>query len=104
MANTIIGPSITVDGEVTGNEPLVVQGLVKGKIDLKETVHVEPGGQVEAEVHGKVVVISGSLTGKVLADEKIEVKQGGKVQGSVKAPRILIADGAVFKGTIDMDV
>ena len=104
MANTTIGPKITIDGEVSGREPLVVQGVVKGKIVLEDTVHVEPGGMVEADVSGRDVVISGTVTGSVAAEARVEVKQGGKMLGNVKAPRILIADGASFKGSVDMDV
>lgn len=104
MANTVIGPNITVDGEVTGTEPLVVQGVVKGKVALEATVHVEAGGQVEAEVQGRDVVVAGTVNGQVAAVERVEVKQGGRMLGNVKAPRILIADGALFKGNIDMDI
>jgi len=104
MANTVIGPNTTVDGEVSGREPLVVRGVVKGKVVLEDVVHVDPGGTVEAEVTGKDVVIAGTVSGKVAAATRVEVKQGGKMLGTVKAPRILIADGALFKGSIDMDV
>lgn len=104
MANTVIGPSITVDGEVEGREPLVVRGVVKGKVVVEDVVHVEPGGTVEAEVQGRDVVIGGTVNGRVAAVTRVEVKQGGRMLGNVKAPRILIADGALFKGSIDMDV
>lgn len=104
MSNTVIGPNITIDGEVTGTEPLVVQGVLKGKVTLEATIHVEAGGQVEAEVKGRDIVIAGTVSGQVAATERVEVKQGGRMLGNVKAPRILIADGALFKGTIDMDM
>lgn len=104
MADTVIGPKITIDGEISGSDTLVVQGVVKGSVKLDATVHVEPGGNVDADVQAPNVVVAGTVHGQVTAGEKVEVKPEGKVLGNVKSPRILIADGAVFKGSIDMDV
>ena len=104
MASTVIGQGITVDGEIVASEPLVVQGLVKGVVRLEDTVHIEAEGQVEAEVHGVDVVIAGTLTGQVTARTRVEIKRGGKMLGDVKTPRLLIADGALFRGQIEMDI
>ncbi|MBW2699798.1 MAG: polymer-forming cytoskeletal protein [Deltaproteobacteria bacterium] len=102
MAN-VIGRSIVIDGEITGDEDLVIQGTVKGKISLKESLYVENSGVVEADIETQNVDISGSVTGNIVATEKVELKSDGRMVGDIKAPRILIADGAVFKGNVDMD-
>jgi cytoskeletal protein CcmA (bactofilin family) len=103
MANTIIGSSIVIDGEITGDEDLVIQGTVKGKIGLKESLFIENSGVVEANMEVSNVEISGQVTGNIAATEKVELKSDGRMVGDIKAPRILIADGALFKGNIDMD-
>ena len=104
MAHTVIGGTIVIDGEVTGDEALVIQGTVKGRIILKEQLVVEESGLVEADVETKTVDISGKVTGNILATEKVEISTGGRMTGDIRSPRILIADGAVFKGNVDMDV
>ncbi len=104
MAGTVIGPGITIDGEVTGSEPLVIQGTLKGTVKIENTLHVEPEGQVEAEIEAETVVVAGTVSGEVTANQRIEIKEGGSVLGNVRSPRILIADGAIFRGSIDMDV
>ncbi len=102
MAN-VIGKSIVIDGEISGDEDLVVQGTVKGKIMLKESLLVESSGTVEADIQTQNVEISGAVTGDIQASSKVEIKSDGRVVGNIKAPRILIADGAKFKGNVDMD-
>jgi cytoskeletal protein CcmA (bactofilin family) len=104
MANTIIGSSIVIDGEISGEEDLVVQGTVKGKIVLKQNLLVENSGVVEADIQTANVTISGQVTGNVVAGERVELRADGRMVGDIKAPRILIADGATFKGNVDMDV
>ena len=102
MAN-VIGRSIVIDGEITGDEDLVVQGTVKGRIALQQSLYVESSGAVEADIETQNVEISGSVTGNIRASDKVELKQDGTMVGDIKAPRILIADGATFKGNVDMD-
>ena len=103
MANTIIGSSIVIDGEMSGDEDLVIQGTVKGKISLKESLFVEASGVVEADIEVQNVEIGGRVTGNIAATDKVELKADCRVVGDVRAPRILIADGASFKGNVDMD-
>lgn len=103
MAN-VIGSSIVIDGEINGDEDLVVQGTVKGRISLKESLYVENSGVVEADIETKNVEISGSVIGNIRASDKVEIKSDGRMVGDIKSPRILIADGASFKGNVDMDV
>jgi cytoskeletal protein CcmA (bactofilin family) len=104
MANTVIGSSIVVDGEISGEEPLIILGTVKGKIAAAGSVVVESGATVEADVEGQTVTVSGKLTGNVTAREKLDLRPESKMVGNAKAPRIVVADGAAFKGNVDMDV
>lgn len=104
MANTIIGSTIVVDGEISGDEDLVIQGTVKGKISLKQALIVEASGVVEADIETQNVEIAGQVTGNVTASEKVELRSDCRVVGDIKAPRILIADGALFKGNVDMEM
>lgn len=100
---TIIGSTIVIEGEIEGAEDLVVQGTVKGSIALKESLFVENTGVVEADVQTQNVDVSGELKGDVTALSKVEIKKEGKMVGDIRAPRVLIADGALFKGSVDME-
>lgn len=104
MASTVIGAGITIDGEVTSDEDVVVQGTVRGKIVAKDAVTVEQGGVVEADVAGGPVSVAGTITGNINSSDRVDLQNGAKVVGNVKATRITIADGAQFKGNVDMDV
>src|SRR3954465_6814288 len=104
MANTIIGSSIVIDGEISGDEDLVIQGTVKGKISLKESLFVEGSGVVEADIDTQNVEIAGRVTGNIAASDKVELKSDCRVVGDIKAPRILISGGASFKGNGEMGV
>ena len=104
MASTVVGSSIVIDGEISGDEPLTILGTVKGKVAVTQNVAVEPGATVEADVEGQTVVVSGKVTGNVTAKEKLELRPDSKMVGNAKAPRIVVADGATFKGNVDMDV
>ena len=103
-AHTVIGSSIVIDGEISGDEDLVIQGTVKGRIALKESLYVESSGVIEADIETANVEVSGQVTGNIAASDKVELKADCKVVGDIRSPRILIADGAVFKGNVDMDV
>jgi cytoskeletal protein CcmA (bactofilin family) len=103
MANTVIGSTIVIDGEITGDEDLVVRGTVKGRVSLRENIVVEEGGVVEANVETATITIHGTVTGDIHASERAELRSNCRVVGDVRAPRILIADGASFKGSVDMD-
>ncbi|MFP4600876.1 MAG: polymer-forming cytoskeletal protein [Persicimonas sp.] len=104
MADTLIGRSIVIDGEISGDAPVVVEGTVKGRINLDSTVNVSEEGVVEADIESDQVEISGSVTGNIAAGDRVEIRPEGRVVGDIRSPRILIADGASFKGHIDMDV
>ena len=100
-----IGKSLQVKGELTGQEDLAVEGKVEGKIALKGcAVTIGQTGRVAGEIHAKSVVVAGLLNGNISAEEMVEVAATGTMMGDIRAPRVVLADGAKFKGTIDMDV
>jgi len=102
MANTIIGSTIVIDGEISGDEDLTIEGTVKGRVLLKKNLYVEPSGSIEADIKTRNVAISGEVVGDIVVSEKAEISAGGRVVGDIKAPRIVVSDGAIFKGNIDM--
>jgi cytoskeletal protein CcmA (bactofilin family) len=98
-----IGQSICIRGELTGDEDLTIEGRVEGKIDLKEhNLTIGPNGRIQAEVTAKSVRVQGEVNGNVVAGEKVELAETGRVIGDIVSPRIVIADGARFKGSVDM--
>lgn len=98
-----IGQSICIRGELTGNEDLTIEGRVEGKIDLKEHhLTIGPNGRIQAEIGAKTVLVKGEVNGNIAATEKVELAETGRVKGDIVAPRIVIADGARFKGAVDM--
>ncbi|PIE17484.1 MAG: hypothetical protein CSA66_05705 [Proteobacteria bacterium] len=102
MADTIIGNNIAIEGEITGSDSLTIFGVVRGRIHVKESVVISPSARVEADVESASIEVAGQVHGNISAADKVELKAGGKLVGDVKAPRILIADGASFKGNINM--
>lgn len=97
-----VGPNIVLDGTISGNEALVVEGTVKGKIDLRSDLRVAGHGRVEADVHARNIVVEGSLKGEVVAENRVELMKGSAVDGNIKAPKIVVAEGARFRGAVDM--
>ena len=104
MASTVIGAGITIEGEITTDEDVVVQGTVRGKLNAKDGVVVEQGAVVEADITGGPLTVSGAVTGNVVSSDRVDLQPGARVVGNVKATRITIADGAQFKGNVDMEV
>jgi len=99
-----IGQSVQIKGELKGNEDLTIEGQVDGKILVKDhNLTIGANGRITAEVHAKTVVVVGEVIGNITADDKIEIAPSGSVQGDLRAPRVAIADGARFKGSIDME-
>ncbi|MFQ5719517.1 MAG: polymer-forming cytoskeletal protein [Acidobacteriota bacterium] len=98
-----IGQSICIRGELTGQEDLTIEGKVEGKIDLQEhNLTIGPNGRIQAEVGARTVVVQGEVTGNIKARERVELAETGHVKGDIVSPRIVIADGARFKGSVDM--
>lgn len=101
-AATLIGANIAVDGTISGSDPVVVEGTVRGKIDLGADLLVGTKARVEATVHARNVVIEGRVTGDVSADQRVELVPTAHVDGNIKAPKIVVAEGATFRGSVDM--
>ena len=99
-----IGPSVHIKGTLSGREDLTVDGKVEGKITLKDHVlTIGANGQIEASLQAKSVIVHGKVIGDVTADNRVEIASSGTVHGDVRAPRVAIADGAMFRGSVDMD-
>jgi cytoskeletal protein CcmA (bactofilin family) len=103
MASTVIGAGITIEGEITTDEDVVIHGTVRGKLQAKEGVTVESGATVEADIAGGALRVAGTITGNITSSDRVDLQSGARVIGNVKAARITIADGAQFKGNVDMD-
>jgi cytoskeletal protein CcmA (bactofilin family) len=104
MASTVIGAGITIEGEVSSDEEVVVQGTIRGKLEAREAVTIEAGGTVEADITAGPLSVAGNVTGNITSSDRVDLQAGARVVGNVKATRITIADGAQFKGNVDMDV
>ena len=98
-----IGKSVIIKGELNGSEDLTIEGQVEGKIELRQNVlTIGPNGKIKAQVFAKAVIILGEVTGNVTATEKVDIRDNGSVDGDIAAPRVAIAEGAHFRGSIDM--
>jgi len=99
---TIIGESVRIQGNLSGDEDLHVLGRVDGRVDLQRTLVVAPSGIVKAEVNVKNAIVSGVVVGNLHASESVEITREGRMVGDIFAPRVIIVDGASFRGTVDM--
>ena len=98
-----IGQSIRIKGELTGNEDLVIEGRIEGKIHVEEhNLTVGASGHITADVHAKGVVVLGQVVGNITATDRIEITPTGSVHGDLRAQRVALADGATFRGAINM--
>ncbi len=98
----VIGPSISIKGELSGEEDLMIQGRVEGKIDFKKNnVTVGSNGHIKGDIYGKVISIEGEVQGNLFGEEKIVIRESGVVRGNIRTPRFSLEDGAQFKGSID---
>jgi cytoskeletal protein CcmA (bactofilin family) len=98
-----IGKSVIIKGELAGSEDLTIEGHVEGKIELKDHVlTIGPNGKIKAQVFAKSVIVLGEVNGNVTASEKVDIRDGGSVDGDIISPRVAIAEGAHFRGSVDM--
>jgi len=98
-----IGKSVVIKGELNGSEDLTIEGHVEGKIELKDHVlTIGPNGKIKAQVFAKSVIVLGEVNGNVTATEKVDIRDGGSVDGDIVSPRVAIAEGAHFRGSVDM--
>jgi len=98
-----IGKSVVIKGELNGSEDLTIEGHVEGTIQLREHVlTIGPNGRIKAQVFAKSVIVLGEVTGNVTASDKVDIRENGSVDGDIVAPRVAIAEGAHFRGSVDM--
>lgn len=98
-----IGKSIVINGTLSGSEDLTIEGQVDGKIELRNHVlTIGSNGRITAQVTAKLIVVLGQVTGNLTATEKVDIRESGSVEGDIVAPRVAIADGCHFRGSIDM--
>src|SRR5262249_39581949 len=99
---TFLGPKISIEGTVTGSDPMLIEGHVKGAINLSGDLRIGTQARVEAKVHARNVTVEGRLNGDVTADDRVELVASSTVDGNIKAPKIIVAEGARFRGNVDM--
>jgi cytoskeletal protein CcmA (bactofilin family) len=98
-----IGKSVVIKGELNGSEDLTIEGQVEGKIELRQhALTIGPNGRIKAQIFAKSVIVLGEVHGNVTATEKVDIRDNGSVDGDIAAPRVAIAEGAHFRGSIDM--
>src|SRR5262245_2646943 len=98
-----IGKSVVIKGELNGSEDLTIEGHVEGKIELKDhALTIGPNGKIKASVFAKSVIVLGEVNGNVTPTEKVDIRDGGSVDGDIVSPRVAIAEGAHFRGSVDM--
>jgi cytoskeletal protein CcmA (bactofilin family) len=98
-----IGKSVVIKGELNGSEDLTIEGHVEGTIQLKEHVlTIGPNGRIKAQVFAKAVIVLGEVTGNITATDKVDIRENGAVDGDIVSPRVAIAEGAHFRGSVDM--
>ena len=98
-----IGKSVVIKGELNGSEDLTIEGQVEGKIELRQNaLTIGANGKIKAQIFAKTIIILGEVVGNVTASEKVEIRDNGSVDGDIASPRVAIAEGAHFRGSIDM--
>jgi len=99
-----IGSGIQVRGNLSGAGDLIVEGRVEGHVALQDHMVVHEGGTVVADVEIRELTVNGNMSGNIDASERVAISNSATVMGDIRAPRVVIEDGARFRGTIEMDV
>jgi len=99
----VIGSTISIKGDLIGEEDLSIEGRLEGKIELwHHRLTIEKSGRIKGDIHGKVITVEGVVEGNLYAEEQLIVCQSATIRGNLVSPRVAIEDGADFKGSIDM--
>jgi len=102
-ARAVIGSTISIKGDLIGEEDLLIEGRVEGKIEFRHhSVVVGKNGRIKADIHGKTITVEGNVEGNLFGEEQLVVRQSGTVRGNIVSPRVALEDGSNFKGSIDM--
>ncbi|HEU4619280.1 MAG TPA: polymer-forming cytoskeletal protein [Gammaproteobacteria bacterium] len=100
----VIGPSITIDGDLRGDEDLVIEGEVSGTVQLKgNSLTIGSKGKVTADVYAHSIHVEGFLEGDLYGAERVSIRKSAQIRGNITSPRVSLEDGARFKGSIEMD-
>ncbi len=103
IRRTYFGPKVHLHGDLTGDEDILFDGRVEGRVNVARSFRVGPEGQVHADVTARDVVIGGRVVGDVVASDRVELLSTGVLEGNIRAPKIVIAEGAQFRGSVDME-
>ena len=98
----VIGRGLFIKGELVGEEDLIIEGRVEGEITLKKHLVIESTGIILADIQTENITIKGEMRGNMSASDKVEIHSAARVVGDIVAPRVVIEDGAKFKGHIEM--
>ena len=101
-SSCVIGAKTQLKGEITGSENIVVEGVVEGSIRITGDLRVALGGMVKATVSAQSVLVAGELVGDCHATQRAEIQASGRLTGNIRAPRVVIVEGATFRGNSDM--
>lgn len=104
LESAVIGPSIQIRGDLSGEEDLIIQGKVSGTIQLREkSLTIGSQGQVEANVLANSIIVEGEVTGDLYGSQRVSIRKSGHVEGNIVSPKVSLDEGCRFKGSIDMD-
>lgn len=102
-STTVVKPQTVVRGDITGYEDVIIEGKVEGRVIIKGDLLVIERGLVEADVDARNVLVAGKINGNVYASQKIEIEKSGILNGDIKCPKVIVTEGAVLRGNIDMN-
>jgi cytoskeletal protein CcmA (bactofilin family) len=98
-----IGSTISINGDLIGEEDLSIEGRLEGKIESRRhSVTIGKNGRIKGDIYGKVITVEGTVEGNLYGEEQLIVRQSGTVRGNIVSPRVALEDGSNFKGSIDM--
>jgi cytoskeletal protein CcmA (bactofilin family) len=98
----VIGAKTTFKGEISGDEDILVDGTVEGEIRITRDLRIGQAGVVKATVSAQSLIVSGEVVGDCEAMTRVEIQSTGRLTGNIRAPKIVIAEGAMFRGNSDM--
>jgi cytoskeletal protein CcmA (bactofilin family) len=98
----VIGAKTRIKGELTGDENVTIEGYVEGSIRISKDLRIGTGGSVKATVKAQSVVVAGELIGDCTATQRVHIEATGRLTGNIRAPRVVIVEGASFRGNSDM--
>jgi len=100
----VIGPSIHVRGDVSGDEDVIIHGKLEGTVSFpKNNITVGADGRVKADLKALKITVEGQVSGDLHGGERVTVKHTGRVEGNIVAPRVVLEDGCQFKGSVEMN-